>query len=166
MHGLFLQSQQNSFLTSQGSCLSFYLIKNRPTQANLPFDYLKSIDFCCCSVTKSCLMLCNPMDCGMTSSSVLHYLLEFVQIISFESVMLSDHLILCPPLLLFPSVICNEQTLCIRWAKYWSFTFSNSPSNEQSGLISIRIYWFDPLAVQGTLKRLELESIQLIRDFN
>ena len=72
----------------------------------------------------------------------------------------SNHLILCHPLLLlppiFPSirVFSNELALCIRWPKYWSFSFSISPSNEYSGLISFRIVWFDLLAVQGTLKSL------------
>ena len=74
--------------------------------------------------------------------------------------MLSNYLILCPPLLLlplvFPSirVFFNKSALCIRWLKYWSFSFSISPFNEYSGLISFRIAWFDLLAVQGTLKSL------------
>ena len=73
---------------------------------------------------------------------------------------LSSHLILCHPLLLLPSifpsirVFSNELTFCIRWPKYWSFSFSISLSNEYSGLISFRIEWFDLLAVQGTLKSL------------
>ena len=72
----------------------------------------------------------------------------------------SNHLILCHPLLLLPSifpsnrVFSNESTLCIRWPKYWSFSFSISPSNEHSGLISFRMDWLDLLAVQGTLKSL------------
>ena len=79
---------------------------------------------------------------------------------SIESVMASNHLILCHPLLLPPSVFprirvfSNELVLCIRWPKYWSFSFSISPSNEYSGLISFRIDWLDLLAVQGTLKNL------------
>ena len=79
---------------------------------------------------------------------------------SIELVMPSDHLILCHPLLLPPSifpsirVFSNESVLHIRWPKYWSFSFSISPSNEYSGLISFCIDWFDPLAVQGTLKSL------------
>ena len=76
---------------------------------------------------------------------------------SIESVMLSNHLILCHPLLLLPvfrsiSVYFNDSALRIRWPKYWSFSFSISPFNEYSGLISFRIDWFDLLAVQGTLK--------------
>ena len=70
----------------------------------------------------------------------------------------SNHLILCHPLLpsIFPSirVFSSESVICIRWPKYWHFSFSISPSNEHSGLISFRIDWFDPLAVQGTLKGL------------
>ena len=79
---------------------------------------------------------------------------------SMELVMPSNHLILCRPLLLLPSVFpsirifSNELSLYIRWPKYWSFSFSTSPSNEYSGLISFRIDWFDLLAVQGTLKSL------------
>ena len=79
---------------------------------------------------------------------------------SIESVMPSNHLILCHPLLLLPSifpsiiVFASELAFYIRWPKYWSFRFSISPSNEYSGLISFRIDWFDPLAVRGTLRSL------------
>ena len=79
---------------------------------------------------------------------------------SIESVVLSNHPILCHPLLLLPSVLpsirvfSNESVLCIRWPKYWSFNFSISPSNEHSGLISFRMDWLDLLAVQGILKSL------------
>ena len=79
---------------------------------------------------------------------------------STESVMPSSHLILCRPLLLLPPippsirVFSNESALCIRWLKYWSFSFSISPSNEHPGLISFRMDWLDLLAVQGTLKSL------------
>ena len=80
--------------------------------------------------------------------------------ISIDSVMLSNHLILCHTLLFLPSifpsirVLFNESALCIKWPKYWSFTFSISPSNEYSGLISFRIDWFEHLGAQGTLKSL------------
>ena len=79
---------------------------------------------------------------------------------SIESVIPSNHLILCRPLLLLPSiypsirVFSNESVLLIRWPKYWSFSFSISPSNEYSGLISFRMDWLDLLAIQGTLKSL------------
>ena len=100
------------------------------------------------------------MDCSMPGSPVLHCLLEFAQTRSIESVMPSNHLILCCPLLLLPSifpsnrVFSSELALHIRWPKYWIFSFSISPSNEYSGLISFRINWLDLLAVQGTLKSL------------
>ena len=116
--------------------------------------------FCCFSVAKSCPTLCDPMDYSPPGSSVLHCLPEIAQIYSIELVMLSNHLILCRPLLLLPSifpsigVFSNESALCIRWPKYWSFSFSTSPSKKYSGLISFRIGWFDLPAVQGTLKSL------------
>ena len=83
-----------------------------------------------------------------------------LKLVSIESVMPSSHLILCRPLLLLPPippsirVFSNESTLLMRWPKYWSFSFSISPSNEHPGLISFRIDWLDLLAVQGTLKNL------------
>ena len=91
------------------------------------------------------------------SSTISQTLLKCM---SIESVMLSNHLILCHFLLLWPSifpsiiVFANESALHIRWPKYWSFSFSISPSNEYSGLISFRTDWLDLLAVQGTLKSL------------
>ena len=83
-----------------------------------------------------------------------------LKLMSIEQVMPSSHLILCCPLLLPPlispstRVFSNESVLRIRWPKYWSFSINNSPSNEHSGLISIRMEWFDLLAIQGTLKSL------------
>ena len=95
--------------------------------------------------------------------SVLHYpsnsLPSLIRFTSIESVMIHIHLILCHPLLLQPSifpsirVFSNELVLHIRWPKYWSFSFSISPSNESSGLVSFRIDWFELLAVQGTLNQ-------------
>ena len=85
---------------------------------------------------------------------------SLLKLMSIKSVMSSNHLFLCHPLLLLPSifpsirVFFKESVLCIRWPKYWSFSFSLSPSNEYSGLISFRIDWLDLLAVQGTLKSL------------
>ena len=100
------------------------------------------------------------MDCSTLGFPVHHYLLEFVKLMAIESVMPSNYLILCHPLLLLPSifpsirVFSNESALRIRWPKYWSFSFNISPSNEYSGLISFRMDWLDLLAVQGTLKSL------------
>ena len=85
---------------------------------------------------------------------------SLLKLLSIESVMPSNHPVLCHPLLLLPSifpsirVFSNESVLSIRWPKFWSFSFSISPSNEYSGLICFRIDWFDLLAVQGTLKSL------------
>ena len=114
----------------------------------------------CCSVPRSCLTLCDRMDCSTPGFPVLHHRRSLLKLMSIESLMLSNHLILCHPLLLLPSifpsirVFSNESALCIRWPKDWSFCFSISPSNECSRLISFRIDWFDHLAVQGTLKSL------------
>ena len=103
--------------------------------------------------------LFNPMDYSTPSFPVLHISWSLHRLMSMESVMPSNHLILCHPFLLlasiFPSirVFSNESVLWIKWPKYWSFSFSISPSSESSGLISFRMDWFD-LAVQGTLKSL------------
>ena len=124
-------------------------------------DYAKAFD--CVqfnSVAQLCLTLCDPMDCSMPGPPVHHQLLEFTQTMSIESVVPSNHLILCHPLLLLPSIFpsfrifSSESALHIRWPKYWSFSFSICPSSEYSGLISFRMDWLDLLAVQGTLKSL------------
>ena len=112
------------------------------------------------SVTQSCPTLCDSVDCSTPGIPILHQLQSLLRFMSIKSVMPSNHLILCPPLLLLPSifpsirVFSNESVLCIRWPKHWSFSFSISPSNEYSGLFSFRMNWFDLLAVQGTLKSL------------
>ena len=91
---------------------------------------------------------------------------NLLKLISIELVMASNHLILCRLLLLLPSicssirVISKESVLCIRWPKYWSFSFNTSPSNEYSGLISFRMDWLDLLEVQGTFKNLSNTSVQ------
>ena len=93
------------------------------------------------------------------SLSITNYR-SLLKLMSIESVMPSSHLILCRPLLLLPPtppsirVFSNESTLCMKWPKYWSFSFSISPSNEHPGLISFRMDWLDLFAVQGTLKSL------------
>ena len=103
------------------------------------------------------IWLCNPTDCSMSGFPVLHRLLSLLKLMCIESMMPSNHLILCHPLLLLPSVFpsirvfFNESDLYIRWPKYWSFSFSISSSSEYSGLISFMTDWFDFLAVQGTL---------------
>ena len=103
----------------------------------------------------------DPMNHSTPSLPVQHQLPSLPKLMSIKSVMPSSHLILCHPLLLLPSILpsirvfSNESTLRMRWAKYWSFSFSSiSPSNEHPGLISFRMNWLDLLAVQGTLKSL------------
>ena len=109
------------------------------------------------SVTHLYLILCNPMDCFMPGFPVRHQLLELLKLMFVKSVIPSNHLILCTPLLFLPSVFpgirvfSSESVLCIRWPKYWSFSFSISPSSEYSEWISLRNDWFDLLAGQGTL---------------
>ena len=114
----------------------------------------------CSFFTQSCPNICDSMDCSMPSFPVLHQTQSLLTLMSIKSMMASNHLIFCHPLLLlhsvFPSIrgFSNESYFRIRWPKYWSFTISISPSNEYSGLISFRTDWFDLLAVQGTLKSL------------
>ena len=121
------------------------------------------------------VQLCNTMNPSMPGLPVYHQLPEFTQPMSTESVMPSNHLILCHPLLLLPSifpssrVFSNESALCIRWPKYWSFSFSISPSNEYSGLISFRMdYWnslkskrFSRVFSNTTVQKHQFFSVQL-----
>ena len=112
------------------------------------------------SVAQSCPTLRDTMDCSMPGLPVHNQLSELLKLMFIQSVMSSNHLILCCSLLLLPSifprirVFSNESALCIRWPNYQSFSFNISPSNEQPGLISFRMDWLDLLTVQGTLKSL------------
>ena len=112
------------------------------------------------SVTQSCPTLCEPMNCSTPGLPVHHQLPEFTQTHVHRSVMPSRHLILCHPFFLLPPipptirVFSSDSTLCMRGPKYWSFSFSISPSNEHPGLISFTMDWLDLLAFQGTLKSL------------
>ena len=104
------------------------------------------------SVAQSCLTLCDLMNCRIVSITNSRSL---PKLMSIESVMPSNYVILCHPLLLLPSifpsmrVFSNESALCIRWPKYWSFSFNISPSNEHPELITFRMDWLDLLAAQG-----------------
>ena len=106
-----------------------------------------------------CATLYNPMDCSTPGLSVPHHLLKFSQV-HVHCIGDTRHLILWHPLLLLPSIFpiirdfSKELAVCITWPKYWSFSFSISPSNEHSGLISLKIDWFDLLIVQGTFRSL------------
>ena len=110
--------------------------------------------------TQSCMPLCDPWTVARQASLSITISQSLHKLMSIELVMPSNHLILCCPLLLLPSifpsirVFSNESALPVRWPKYWSFIFSISPSNEHPGLISFRMDWLDLLAVQGTLKSL------------
>ena len=117
------------------------------------------------SVAQSCPTLCDPMVCSTTGLPVHHQLQSLLKLMSIESVMPSNHLILCCPLLspsIFPSirVFSVESVLHIRQPKCWSFSFSISPSNEYSGLISFRMDWLDLLAVQGLSRVFSNTTVQ------
>ena len=112
------------------------------------------------SVSQSCLTLCDPMNCSTPGPPSITNSRSSLKLMSIESVTPSSHLILCRPLLLLPSippsirVFSSDSTLCMKWPKYWSFSFSISPSKEHPGLISFRMDWLALLAVQVTLKSL------------
>ena len=122
------------------------------------FLLMSSVQFS--SVAQSYLTLCDPMSTTHQASLSITNSQGLLKLMSIKSVMPSSHLILCRPLLLLPlippsiRVFSNESTLHMRWPKYWSFSFSISPSNEHPGLISFRMDWLSLLAVQGTLKSL------------
>ena len=130
--------------------ISKYILKILPPQYSL------SVQFSCSVVSNSVIpwTAAHQASLSITNSGSLP------KPMSIESVMPSNHLILCRPLLLLPSVFpsirvfCNESALRIKWPKYWSFSFNISPSNEHPGLISFMMEWLDLLAVQGTLKSL------------
>ena len=112
------------------------------------------------SVPQSCLTPCYPTDCNTPGLPDITNSQSLLNLMSIELVMSSNHLILCHPFLFLPSIFpsikdfSNEPSVHIRWPKYWSFSFSISPSSEYLGLISFRMDWLDLLAVQGTLKSL------------
>jgi len=114
----------------------------------------------CCSVAKSWGLFATPWTAACQASLSFTISSSLLKFTSIESVVPSKHLVLCRSLLFLPSVFpsigvfSNESVLHIRWPKYWSFSFTISPSNEYSGLISFRTDWLDLLAVQGTLKSL------------
>ena len=112
------------------------------------------------SVSQSCQTLCNPWTAARQASLSITNSRSLLKLMPIQGMMPSSHLILCGPLLLLPPIFSSirgfsdESALRIRWPKYWSFSFSISPSNEHPGLISFRMDWLDLLAVQGTLKSL------------
>ena len=134
-------------------CLPSNMITS-PSVVKVEWVYLFS------SITQSCLTLLTPWTAAHQASLSITYPWSLLTFMSIESVMPSNHLIFSRPLLLQPSifpsirVVSNEAVLRIWWLKYWGFSFSISPSNEYSGLISFRMDWLDRLAGQGTLKSL------------
>ena len=134
------------------------IYNNQWWQQKNVWRYTKKVQFS--SVAHSCLTLCDPMDCCMPGSVSITNSQSILKLMSIESVMPSNHLILSHPLLLPPSIFPSirvfsiESVLCIRWPKYWSFSFSINLSNEYSGLISFRMDWLDLLTIQEILKSL------------
>ena len=126
-------------------------------------DYLRDVSLGTAvqfsSVAQSCLTLATPWTAARQASLSITNSRSLLKLMSIESVILSNHLKICHPLFLPPSIIpsirvlSDESVLHIRWIKFWSFNFSINPSSEYSGLISFTIDWLDLLAVQGTLKK-------------
>ena len=122
--------------------------------------YLRWQALCSVQLLSNVRLFVTPWTEACQASLSINNSQSLLRLMSIEVVMPSNHLILCCPLLLLPSicpsirVFYRESVLCIRWPKYWSFIFSIGPSNEYSGLISFRMYWLDLLVVQGTVKSL------------
>ena len=120
----------------------------------------------CCSVPQPCLTLCDPWTTARQASLSFIISLCLLRLMPIESMMPSNHLILCHILSFLPSIFpsirifSNKSALSIRWPKYWSFSFSISPSNEYLGLISFRIDWLDLPALQGTLRVFSNTTVQ------
>ena len=146
-------SQWNFLYKRRDFCL-FNLLMYFNAPRNVP-------DSCGYSVAQACPTLCDPVDCSTTGFLSFTISWSLLKLMSIESVMPSNHLILCRPLLLLPSifpsirVFSNESALRIRWPKYWSFSSIISPFNEYSGLISFRMDQLDLLAVQGLSLRVQ-----------
>ena len=125
-----------------------------------PFKVPREMQFSSVQLLRYVQLFVTPWTAACQASLSITNSWSLLKLMVIELVMPSNHLLLCCPLLLLPSifpsirVFSNESVLHIRWPKYWSFSFSISPSNEYSGLISFRMNWLDLLAVQGTLKSL------------
>ena len=145
----FLKAKWNNIITAIRG--KNEMLVEAPTQCYWETIPRKKVKLQLSSVTQSCSTLYDPLDCSTPGVPVHHQLRSLLKLMSIEPVMPSDHLVLCRPLLLLPSifpsirVFSSASVLHIRWPKYWSFSFSISPSNEYSGLISFRIDCLDPL---------------------
>ena len=156
-------------LLSQFILFPFFLLtamrKQRTTGPNpLKFSSIQSLS--------RVQLFATPWTAARQASLSITNSWSLLKLMSIELVMPSNHLILCHPLLFLPSifpgirVFSNESPLCMRWLKYWSFSFSISPSNEHPGLISFRMDWLDLLEVQGTLKSLLHATVQKRQSFS
>ena len=146
------------------SCPHWPHVLNKPSGVSLPVVFLLELSVQFSSVAQSCPTLCDPMNCSTPGLPVHHQLPEFTQthVHWVGDSIQPSHLLSSPsPAAIPPSirVFSNESTLCMRWPKYWSFSFSIIPSKEHPELISFRMDWLDLLAVQGTLKSLLLFKI-------
>ena len=127
---------------------------------HLSIEHLYALQFSSFEAHSRVRLFVTPWTAACLASLSFSISQSLLKLVSIESMMPSNHFILCCPLLLLPSifpsirVFSNESALCIRWPKYWRFSFSISPSSEYQGLISFGIGWFDLLAIQGTLKSL------------
>ena len=149
---------QNFVTDNHVSKLTSYRFSRQVEDLSILRGPLETDGWSCCSVASHVLLFATPWTPKYQASLSFTISQSLLKLMSIESVMPFNHLNLCHPLLLLPSIFTNirdfsnESALCIRWPKYWSI--SNSPSNEYSWLISFGIDWFDFLAVQGTLKSL------------
>ena len=148
----------SSIITADGDCSHeikrYLLICVRHKWATEP-NWTEQKYYQFSSVPQSCPNLCDRMDCSMPASLSITNSPSLLKLMSIQLVIPSNHLVFCCPLLLLPLVLTsirvfsNESVLCIRWPKYWSFSFSISPPNEYSGLISFKMDWLDLLASKG-----------------
>ena len=128
--------------------------------------YLSSVQFSSVQLLSCVRLFATPWIAACQASLSITNSRSLLKLMPIESVMLSSHLILCRPLLLLPPILpnirvfSNESALHMRWPKYWTFSFSISPSNEHPGLISFRMDWLDLLAVQGTLRVFSNSTVQ------
>ena len=135
-------------------------VRNDWARLSLKFEFPPVWSFLSVQSLSHVRLFATPWTAACQASLSIINSQSLLKLMSIESVMPSNHFILCRPLLLLPSifpsirVFSNQSVLCIRWPKYWSFSLSISPANEYSGLISFRMDWLDLLAVQGTLKSL------------
>ena len=165
IHCQFLYANYSTILLYFPKCCTvrlkcFIFVFKMPVEKRMDKDVVRIYNGTFSSVLSCVRLFATPWTAACQASLSITKSWSLLKFMSIESVMPSNHLILCHPFLLLPSIIpnirvfSNESTLQMRWPKYWSFSFTNSPSNEYSGLISFRMDWLALLAVQGTLRSL------------